>query len=114
MHWPSINTSTAARHAQSWDGSRRAPSPARSRRSGCSGGDRGAGRKARPPLQLQDALLVAIQRGIQQARAEGQRGHAGGDLAGVLLRVGLRLRAAVLQILARGVQVFVDVDISEL
>src|SRR5436305_10895887 len=57
---------------------------------------------------------IAIQRGNQQPRANSEHGHARGDLAGVLLREGLRLVAGALQIVARGVEVLVDLDVLHL
>src|SRR5829696_7660910 len=58
--------------------------------------------------------LVAIHGRVDESRAEGQRGDAGGNLAGVLFCVRRGLAAAVFQIVAGGVQILVDVDVLKL
>src|SRR5438874_12970003 len=94
---PTWAKSSTATEIQPGRGAQRAPA--------CSPGARCA------PLPL---TLIAIQRRDQQPRAYGEHGHARGHLAGVLLREGLSLRAGALQIVARGVQVLVDVDVLHL
>src|ERR1051326_100190 len=57
---------------------------------------------------------IAIQRRDQQPRAHREHRHARRDLARILLREGLGLLAGVFQVVARGVEILLDVDVLHL
>src|SRR5438309_968044 len=64
---------------------------------------------------LRMTLKLILLQGIdQKSHADRQDGHAGCHFSGILLRVALRLIAAVAHVFPRGVEVLLDVDVLHL